>query len=236
MTIDEIIALLEVTGLVLTIGVLTVATAGGSVGLLALTAAAAEGAVVTLNVIDGQFGAAAVGAVFLLFDADLLGDAAGGLVRAIRSGDFTTSLDRVLSVGARVRNAPTGSSSRDVVGGGFEDALDALREADADAAVISRIEEARLQWDRRPDSVVTTASENAAYVEFVTRDALVDLAMDSGATRQLAEDIVEQTFRSGRGSLNEAEFRRVADYLAADPDDGPALFCLLYTSPSPRDS
>ena len=29
---------------------------------------------------------------------------------------------------------------------------------------------------------------------------------------------------SGRGSLNEAEFRRVADYLAADPDDGPALF------------
>ena len=29
---------------------------------------------------------------------------------------------------------------------------------------------------------------------------------------------------SGRGSLNEAEFRRVADYLAANPDDGPALF------------
>ena len=29
---------------------------------------------------------------------------------------------------------------------------------------------------------------------------------------------------SGRGSLNEAEFRRVADYLAADPDNGPALF------------
>ena len=74
--------------------------------------------------------------------------------------------------------------------------------------------------------MTTTASENAAYVEFVTRDALVQRALLSGdfTDRRLAEDIVEQTFRSGRGSLNEAEFRRVADYLAADPDNGPALF------------